>query len=298
MIDRRTRACSFALVALLALLAPADVSGQETGRWTARAHELFFLAEEALQRGEQERATVWLDEAVRLDPESVLPRLELASALLSVQAAARAESVLEPIEERVEGEADSLPRQASRYWRLRAAASSRLGDREEAIGFYERSAGHAPADLGLRAQLIGMYRSVGEPDGAVRHLRAAAALVPHNPEVQLELGRGLLALSRWDEAEAAFRDAVGLEPGLSDAWHGLGVSLIAQSRYEQAEEALRRGVRLDPSAPDMHEHLGDALMGRGQAAEALRSYRRAAALSGDDAGIAEKIERARTRLGS
>lgn len=298
MIDCRTRAYPFALLALLALLAPPDLSGQDAGRWSARAHELFLLAEEALQRGEQERATVWLDEAVRLDPGSVLPRLELASALLSMQAAARAEGVLEPIEERVEEEADSLSRQASRYWRLRAAASSRLGAPEKAIGFYERSAAHDPADLGLRAQLIGMYRSAGEPDGAVRHLRAAAALVPHNPEVQLELGRGLLALSRWHEAEAAFRDAVGLEPDLSDGWHGLGVSLIAQSRYRQAEEALRRGVRLDPSAPDMHEHLGDALLGSGQAAAALRSYRRAVELSGNDRGIAEKIERARARLGS
>jgi len=298
MIDRRIRVRSFVLLAVVALLAPPDLSGQEAGRWTARAHELFFLAEEALQRGEQERAAIWLDEAVRLDPESVLPRLELASALLDLQAVARAEGVLEPIEDRIEEEADSLPHQASRYWRLRAASSSRLGDREKSIGFYERSAAYAPADLGLRAQLIGMYRSVGEPDAAVRHLRAAAALVPHNPEVRLELGRGLLSLSRWHEAESAFRDAVGLEPGLSDAWHGLGLALIAQSRFEQAEEALRRGVRLDPSAPDMHEHLGDALMGTGQAAEALRAYRRAAALSGDDAGVAEKIERARARLGS
>lgn len=298
MIDRTIPPLAGALLLLAALLAAPAARAQDAPDPEAtpspRALELFLLAEEARQRGEPERAAIWLDEVVRLDPVSVMPRLALASALLDMGGTARAEIVLEPIEERIEGAVDSLPDRASRYWRLRGAVANRLGAREKAVEHYERSARLAPYDLGLRAQLIGMYRADGKSAKAVRHLRAAADLVPFSPEVRLELGRALLALDRWGEAEAEFRQAVRIRPDLGRAWDGLGVSLIAQERYRQAEEALRHGLSVAPSSAAMHEHLGDALMGAGEAAEALRSYRRAAALSAEDGEIAEKIERARS----
>lgn len=298
MTDRPSLPRAGALLLLAALLVAPVARAQEVPEPKAtpspRALELFLLAEEALQRNEPERAAIWLDEAVRLDPVSVMPRLELASALLDMGGAARADIVLEPTEDRIEATVDSLPARASRYWRLRAAVANRLGAREKAVEHYERSARLAPHDLGLRAQLIGMYRAEGKSEQAVRHLRAAAELVPFSPEVRLELGRALLALDRWSEAETAFREAVRIQPDLEHAWDGLGVSLIAQKRYRQAEEALRRGVSVAPTSADMHEHLGDALMGAGETAEALRSYRRAAELSSEDGEIAEKIERARS----
>lgn len=129
------------------------------------------------------------------------------------------------------------------------------------------------------------------------HLKAAADLRPHSVELRIEVGRTLLALEQWSEAERNFRTAVSIDARHSSAWEGLGRSLVEQGRLADGEEALMTGITAIPESGVLHEQLGDILYDQRRLEEALRAYRRAAELT--PAGSTElkaKIDRAEAAL--
>jgi tetratricopeptide (TPR) repeat protein len=275
---------------LLAGAAPARAQAP------AEATLLFHLAQEAYRRGEILPAVQWLGAAVGLDPGAPIPRLEWASVLLEIgdpQAAARA---LAPLgswwEERPAG-ADDL---GARYARLQGSVAVRRGDDDQAILWYERAAARAPYDLGGRAQLIGRYRERDDDERSLVHLQAAAALMPGNAELRVEIGLALLGLDRGSEAEAAFTEAARLDPRLERAWDGLGQARSREGDLPGAEEAFRRGLQVAPASAALYEHLGDALLGGGRTESALQAYERAAALAPHEPRLTEKVDRARAAL--
>ena len=73
---------------------------------------------------------------------------------------------------------------------------------------------------------------------------------PIDPNVHLALGYACIRLDRWQEAEAAFRDAHFLRPGSGEALLGLGISLHGQGRSEEAEEVLQAGLETLPPGPE------------------------------------------------
>lgn len=282
------------LVLVLAARLPAQAPPADG---SPRAAVLFNLALEARRSGDTAIAAIWLEQAVTLDPHAALPRLEWASVLLERGDPSAVAIVLDPLEERIGKAAADDPPQAAAYYRLRAAAASRAGNPEAAVGLYERAARYAPADLGLRAQLIGLHRARGSTAAALVHLMAAADLMPRNIDLRLEVGRALLELERWRDAEDAFRDALQTGSGHGDAWDGLGLALAGQENYGAAEEAFRAGLRVAPASARLYEHLGDALTEGGRIADALTAYQRAVALAPDnEARLEEKIERARAAI--
>lgn len=252
----------------------------------------YHLALEARRAGDMDQAAAYLAAAVALDPSGTLPRLEWASVLLSTGDAAGAHHAIEPLaawwETRPQGEDEA----ASRYARLKGTIAARGGDDEGALAWYEHAALHAPFDLGLRSELVARYRLRGEEDRTLVHLSAAAALMPANAEVRVELGRSFLELARFAEAEAAFLEAAVLDPRMERAWDGLGLARAGRGDVAGAEEAFRYGLHVAPSSVVLYEHLGDALLEDGRADAALVAYRRAAALAPSEARLAEKIERA------
>lgn len=268
---------------------PAPRLAPPIGANPADLATLFHLALEARRRGDPEAAADWLELVVRADPGAVVPRLERAGALLE---AGRPEAVEAALGELPRGLAEGDSATAAEVHRLRAAAALRLGRPEAALAGYEAAAALAPGDLGLRAQLIGLYRAAGREDAAVEHLRVAADLRPQSADLRLQLGQALLGLDRWTEAELAFRVALALAGDTEDAWDGLGLALAGQSRFAAAAEAFRAGLAATPSSSLLYEHLGDALLDDGQVEDALTAYRRAATLGPGREGLADKIQRA------
>ncbi len=262
-----------------------------------RAQDLFHLAEEARRQGDDQTAVRLLSQVAALDPQAVLPRLEWAASLLALNLPEGADQALAPIRGSVEETAEANPHQAARWMRLEGAVEQRAGHHAEALRLYERAAGFEPTDIGLRAQLIGLYRARGEEARAVPHLRAVADLLPGNAELRVELGRALLSLERWDEAARAFREALGVRSDLDPAWDGLGVALTAQGHMTEAEDVLRQGIQLVPRSSLLHEHLGDVLFADGRFNAALTAYQRAALLGpADRETLAHKIDRVRAKL--
>ncbi|HEY7472079.1 MAG TPA: tetratricopeptide repeat protein [Gemmatimonadota bacterium] len=263
----------------------------------ATSGELFHIALEARRRGDQRFAAAILERVVRMDPTAVLPRLEWAETLLVLREPELVDALLLPLAERIEAEAAERPDSAARFYRLRGNAAARAGRKTDAIELYERAIELSPYDLGLRSLLVSMYRSRADAPATARHLVAAAELRPGDADLRVEAGRALLALDRYDEAEAEFRMALEIDLWAVPAWQGLGEALAGQERWADAEEVYRGGIRLAPESAALHELLGDALLAGGRFKEALIWFTRASALqSADPAGLRRKIERVQAQL--
>ena len=283
---------------LLATLAAAHLAGAAVARAQAPAEAMlrFHLAQEARRSGEPLVAAQWLAAAVQLDPGATIPRLEWASVLLEIGDPAAAERALTPLDSWWEGRPEAEDDLGAWYARLRGASAARRGGDDEAVVWYERAVARAPGDLGLRAQLIGQYRARNDEERALVHLQAAAGLMPPSADLRLEIGRSLLALDRWPEAERFFAEAATLDPRMERAWDGLGVARTRRGDLAGAEAAFRRGLEVAPASAVLYEHLGDALLGGGRVEAALQAYERAVTLAPNEPRLAEKVDRARAAL--
>lgn len=289
------------LAALALFLASAPVASPARAQPAADGGEvtgaaLFHLAIEARRQGNERFAATILERVVRLDPGAVLPRLEWAEALMTLREPALVEALLAPVQARVDAEAVRRPDSAARFYRVRGSAAARAGRTAEALVQYERAIGHRPADLGLRALVVSMYRARGDDRAATDHLVAAASLRPQDADLRVEAGRALLGVGRFEEAEIQFRVALRIDLYAVPAWAGLGEALAGQRRWADAEEVVRGGLQLAPESAPLHELLGDALRGGGRDKEALVWYTRAAALGGAAPTLERKIEQVRARL--
>ncbi|QCO16647.1 hypothetical protein D3869_15155 (plasmid) [Azospirillum brasilense] len=86
---------------------------------------------------------------------------------------------------------------------------------------------------------------------AAAALSQAAALLPEDPAVRLNLGRAHYDAGRWDAAAAALRGALALDPAKDDVWELLAAARRKVAGGEgEAVAALRRLLRLRPDAAD------------------------------------------------
>jgi tetratricopeptide (TPR) repeat protein len=115
-----------------------------------------------------------------------------------------------------------------------------------------------------------------------RHARGAAllaqsiALDPNRAATHHDLGIGLLAVGRIDEAGKAFAAAVRLDPQLASAHYNLGFALDSLGRAEHAMAAYEAAVRLKLDLPAAQSRLGDLYFQSGRRREAAAAFRAAA----------------------
>jgi Flp pilus assembly protein TadD len=141
---------------------------------------------------------------------------------------------------------------------------------------FHEAFGLAPPD---RAALLFRAASDVEPGGATAHAITAQvrdlAIDPTEyrnapPASQQAIISALELLTRFDPEDAV-------------AHHNLGTALFGLSRYPEAEAAYREAVRLDPSSPVYHYNYGSALSLLGRHAEAEAAYREALRITPSDA---------------
>jgi tetratricopeptide (TPR) repeat protein len=88
---------------------------------------------------------------------------------------------------------------------------------------------------------------------------------------------------------------VRLRPTYVDARINLGAGLAAQGRLDEAIEQYRQALRLTPDDAAIHYNLGNALLRKGQRAEAVRAYEEALRLKPDFAAARQALEVTRQR---
>ena len=119
--------------------------------------------------------------------------------------------------------------------------------------------------------------------GAEDAYKEVLKLKPRDARGAYGLGNVYSDQQRWDEAEAAYRNAVAWAPNDADANVALSVVLVQPraggdnaKRFADAEMFARKSVQIDPKNAVGWDRLGVALQARGLAnSEMEHSYRRA-----------------------
>ncbi|MBS1249695.1 MAG: Beta-barrel assembly-enhancing protease [Chloroflexi bacterium] len=102
----------------------------------------------------------------------------------------------------------------------------------------------------------GLYwQRQGKPEEALAYFESAAALMPDSPEVYVELGQTLAALSQLSDAEVAYQEAISRAPQEAE-YYRLLAQFCVQYHHKVRDlglPAARQGMRLaeeDPASPD------------------------------------------------
>jgi tetratricopeptide (TPR) repeat protein len=98
----------------------------------------------------------------------------------------------------------------------------------------------------------------GDFQQALNDANRSLELDPRRAEVLHHRGNVLFALSRLDEAKAAYLQALKMTPGDSGAWNNLGATLDALGAVDEALQAFARATECIP--PSRNAWLGMALV--------------------------------------
>ena len=216
-----------------------------------------MMAELAARIGRLVDSENLLRRALELAPDFTAARANLATILYKQNKPVEAIAELETIER--EGSANLG------HSSLKAAALSRIGGHDEALGLYRLLLEARPGEPKLWMSFGHILKTVGEQEESIAAYRRAIAILPSLGEVWWSLAN--LKTIRFDEADIAAMEAALGEPGLGD-----------EDRFH------------------LHFALGKALEDRGQAARSFAHYAagnalRRASLAYNPADIHRHVER-------
>lgn len=158
------------------------------------------------------------------------------------------------------------------------------------------------------------YRN-DQDEQAVEAYRKAIELDPDNGEAYFRLGLALLATTKKEEAEEAFRKSVDvyekyLRTNSKDAqaYYIMGQALTrvgnlqddrlkAPKIYQEAVTALKKAVALEPENADMYYELGVAYNRLFQYQEAVKAFEKATELDPGNYRASDALEKAKEDLG-
>ena len=130
-------------------------------------------------------------------------------------------------------------------------ALNRLAERGEAdpglaVPVLAGACPRLPSSVECLHSLADAQDLAGDPAAALTTLDRAAPLDPTNVDTALKRGIALAELSRYPEAEEAFRRAAALRPSAAEPWTNLARLFRLTGRPTEADEAQRRADELTP----------------------------------------------------
>ncbi len=157
----------------------------------------------------------------------------------------------------------------------------------EARGLCEQALAAAPDDPAALHLLGVILTESGHPAEALAPLEAAARLCTEDGRIRYHLGNALLALERYQDAEAAYAQATAFDSSLADAHNNRGNALRRLGRETDALDAYRAALAVRPGFAPALYNLGLSLARFGAFAAAIDCYR-AILATPPGAGEAEK----------
>lgn len=182
-----------------------------------------------------DQAIVWLDRAVKADPNYALAHAALGEAC----------------------------------WRKsRAAGDKALADRALLHG--EKAVALDPGIALVHTSLAAIYTTRGREEDAVRELKRALEIAPGHAEATRELARVYAQMGRGAEAETAYQQAIAARP---TDWYGyllLGLHRYQNlEHYDDAITAFRQARDLTPDNELIYRNLGVVYFLKGDYAAAI-----------------------------
>jgi tetratricopeptide (TPR) repeat protein len=138
--------------------------------------------------------------------------------------------------------------------------------------------------LGEGARLLAQNR----PGEAAARLEQAAALLPDDPDVAINLGGAYVLQKRYNKAVAVLEQASLAAPGNAMVWTNLAAAYLGSlelsgpQQQRKAIEAYEQALQADPAAPNVHYNLGLIYNDRQEHAQARYWFTRALDVNPDD----------------
>ncbi|MXW38644.1 MAG: tetratricopeptide repeat protein [Acidobacteria bacterium] len=237
-----------------------------------------------------ERAVASLSEAVRLDPEDLRSRSQLARLLAALQRGEEAATHLREI----------LRRAPDAFSELLLLAQLRLsaGDREQAFDYLLQSLRIEPRQPEAREMVDDLLRDRGipgrSPDEALAEVVAlyekGSADHPDDQALRLSLADGLARLGRLEAAAEAFERILAAEPRSEIALMGLAMVRRQQRQLEDAEAVLLRLLEENSRSVPARMALGGVFATRCEYARAAEEFQAVVALPRDSYGSRHRRE--------
>lgn len=215
-------------------IAAAGVAAREALQ-TQPDHLLFLTIAglAALEEGSPAEGARFLARAVAIRPMDVANRVNLVRALVEARDFEAAESV-----------AAAGPPAHAELLRLSAWAAWQRGAPAIAVTRYAQLVS-LPSASGEDWNNLGNARdAAGDLEGAVAALKRAAAMMPANVAVVVNLARALARARRHSEARDPIDRLLRTEPTYAPAWLELGLVHAAAGDWTSAEAAYRRSLAL------------------------------------------------------
>lgn len=124
-----------------------------------------------------------------------------------------------------------------------------------------------------RAVVAAMYSN--DPQRTAELLANWIKENPHDATAQIQYGRMLLQLRRFDEAAAAYEKAQALGSNDPGIFSGLGQIKYGQQQYEQAIPLLTRAIEAGMRNSQLYGQLASSQLHAGRNEEAIKTYEQA-----------------------
>jgi tetratricopeptide (TPR) repeat protein len=155
----------------------------------------------------------------------------------------------------------------------------------------------ADPDDSSRAFALGLrYMEHDRAADAVRTLEAAARAHPDDVPLHHLLGDALARVGRTDDAVAAWQHAVDVERTVNNLTK-LGRELLSLDRWADAERTLNEALALDPAFGEALWALGEVYRVRGDREQAIVQYRQCMKTSAKDSPWRAEASKALASLG-
>src|SRR5688572_22156619 len=115
----------------------------------------------------------------------------------------------------------------------------------------------------------------GDLEKALAFYEQALKVRPEFPEAEFQKANALVSLTRFQEAEAAYRRAIALKKQWALPYSSLGALLMRQQRDAEAEPLFRQALALDAQDNVALRLLSEIKLSGGDAQEALELARKA-----------------------
>jgi len=219
------------------------------------------LGNHYLACGEPDKARVYFERLLEMNPAHVNANLQLARLAIARNQGSRALEYLSRIKQ-----------QDPAIVLVRAEALAQTGKREAAEAALDGVAKTASANAGLLFAVATAYGRIGLYVRAEAAFNAVLAHDPGDYDVLYNLGLAAARAEHFERARSAFEVALKVRPGDVDALAALGRVESHLGDYTRAVYLLSQARKLAPQRPDVLLSLAEATHDAGYFGDSLLAY--------------------------
>lgn len=174
---------------------------------------------------------------------------------------------------------------------LLSATSDQLWSWRSSVALFTRAEVLNPNNALVQSLLARACTQEGNIPKAIEHHAAAVRLRPEVESYRYDLGRALIRVGRYSEAQTLLADSVVQIPNTAQLHNLLGIAFMLDKKTAEAKREFLRAIELQADYANARFNLGKVLMTTGESSNALVQFTAAlhAAQAQDDPDLAGRI---------